>query len=791
MDSTVNVITLDKLETGKDAIVQSINCEDIALRKHIIDMGLTPGVEVTLIKTAPMGDPLEIRLRGYELTLRKADASKIVVTDIHDTNTCPRINSRFQNIEHSKLGETRTYPTRKLSNAIFKTKLRFALAGNQNCGKTTLFNKLTGSHQHVGNFPGVTVDRTEGFVNGNKNYIITDLPGIYSLSPYSSEEIITRNFILNEKPDGIINIIDATNIERNLLLTMQLIELDVPMVIALNMMDEVEASGGAIDINGLEAALGVPVVPISASKGQGIEELVEHAINVAKYNEHPGRLDFCDANVENEKSVHKCIHSLIHLIEDEAKFNNIPVRFAATKLAEDDSLIKQTFNFDNNKLATIEKIVCEMEKERGLDRQAAIADSRFSFIERLCANFVQKEEESPSRRITNNIDKILTGKYTAFVAFLLIMSLIFYFTFGPVGTFLSDLMEYVIDYGTDFVNYMLTAYGLNPVVKSLIIDGIFAGVGSVLSFLPVIVVLFFFLSILEDTGYMARVAFVMDKLLRKIGLSGRSFVPMLIGFGCSVPAIMATRTLPSERKKKMTIFLTPFMSCSAKLPIYALFTAAFFKENQVQVILGLYLLGIFVGIIFAFILKLFVFKGEPVPFVMELPNYRFPSPINVYRLIMVKAKDFATKAFTIIFWATIAVWFLQNFDAKLNMVQNSAGSLLAVLGNFLVPVFEPLGISDWRVTTAFITGFMAKESVVSTLSVLLGGDVEKLPLLFTNLTAFVFLVFSLLYTPCVATIAMVKRELGLRYAFLVILLQCSIAWLVALVIYHIGRAFCG
>lgn len=791
MDSTVNVITLDKLETGKDAIVQSINCEDIALRKHIIDMGLTPGVEVTLIKTAPMGDPLEIRLRGYELTLRKADASKIVVTDIHDTNTCPRINSRFQNIEHSKLGETRTYPTRKLSNAIFKTKLRFALAGNQNCGKTTLFNKLTGSHQHVGNFPGVTVDRTEGFVNGNKNYIITDLPGIYSLSPYSSEEIITRNFILNEKPDGIINIIDATNIERNLLLTMQLIELDVPMVIALNMMDEVEASGGAIDINGLEATLGVPVVPISASKGQGIEELVEHAINVAKYNEHPGRLDFCDANVENEKSVHKCIHSLIHLIEDEAKFNNIPVRFAATKLAEDDSLIKQTFNFDNNKLATIEKIVSEMEKERGLDRQAAIADSRFSFIERLCANFVQKEEESPSRRITNNIDKILTGKYTAFVAFLLIMSLIFYFTFGPVGTFLSDLMEYVIDYGTDFVNYMLTAYGLNPVVKSLIIDGIFAGVGSVLSFLPVIVVLFFFLSILEDTGYMARVAFVMDKLLRKIGLSGRSFVPMLIGFGCSVPAIMATRTLPSERDRKMTIFLTPFMSCSAKLPIYALFTAAFFKENQVQVILGLYLLGIFVGIIFAFILKLFVFKGEPVPFVMELPNYRFPSPINVYRLIMVKAKDFATKAFTIIFWATIAVWFLQNFDAKLNMVQNSAGSLLAVLGNFLVPVFEPLGISDWRVTTAFITGFMAKESVVSTLSVLLGGDVEKLPLLFTNLTAFVFLVFSLLYTPCVATIAMVKRELGLRYAFLVILLQCSIAWLVALVIYHIGRAFCG
>lgn len=789
MTDLISITTLDKLEKGKDAIVKSIECEDIALRKHIIDMGLTPGVEVTLIKTAPMGDPLEIRLRGYELTLRKSDAAKITITDVHDAHNCPRKNAVFSDIEHSQLGEHAKYKLRKFSNIAQKSKIRLALAGNQNSGKTTLFNKLTGSNQHVGNFPGVTVDRTEGLVRGNKNVTITDLPGIYSLSPYSSEEIVTRNYILQEKPDGLINIVDATNIERNLLLTMQLIELDVPMVIALNMMDEIEKSGGAIDINGLEAALGVPVVPISASKNQGLDELVEHAINVAKFNEHPGRLDFCDAEIENEKSIHKCIHSIIHLIEDETTANNIPVRFAAAKLTEDDDLIKKALNLDEDKQAMINQIISEMEKERGMDRQSALADARFSFIERLCARFVQKEEESLSRKMSNNIDRVLTGKYTAFLAFLAIMSIIFYLTFGPVGTFLSDLMEAGIDYVTKIFDLFLTNYGLNPVVHSLIIDGIFAGVGSVLSFLPVIVVLFFFLSILEDTGYMARVAFVMDKLLRKIGLSGRSFVPMLIGFGCSVPAIMATRTLPSERDRKMTIFLTPFMSCSAKLPIYALFTAAFFTENQVAVVLSLYLIGIIVGIIFAFILKLFIFKGEPVPFVMELPNYRFPSPVNVYRLIMVKAKDFATKAFTIIFWATIAVWFLQNFDIRLNLVHNSADSMLSLLGNMLVPVFEPLGISDWRVTTAFITGFMAKESVVSTLSVLLGGEIEKLPMLFTKLTAFVFLVFSLLYTPCVATIAMVKRELGRVYALLVILTQCSIAWLVAFLVYNIAKIF--
>ena len=783
METKTELITLDKLEVGKDGIVKSIECDDEALRKHILDMGLTPKVEVTMVKAAPMGDPLEIKLRGYELTLRKSNASKIVITDIHDTDRCPRKNKNFILTEHSKFGEQINYSQKSLKKTQVKTKIKLALAGNQNSGKTTLFNKLTGSNQHVGNFPGVTVEKTEGDLKKDKNTVITDLPGIYSLSPYSNEEIVTRNFILNERPDGIINIVDATNIERNLLLTMQLIELDVPMVIALNMMDELEKSGGSVDINGLESLLGVPVVPISAAKNQGLDELIEHAVNVAKYDEHPFRTDFCDFENENEKSVHKCIHAIIHLIEEESKLNNIPVRFAASKLTENDKLIKSALNLDSNKLKTLEQIISEMEQERGMDRQAALADARFSFIERICNNLVHKEEESPAGRLTKNIDKVLTGKYTAFPAFLIIMAMIFYITFGPCAAFLSEIMESCISYITEITNNILESYGLNPIVKSLIIDGVFTGVGSVLSFLPVIVILFFFLSILEDTGYMARVAFVMDKLLRKIGLSGRSFVPMLIGFGCSVPAIMATRTLPSERDRKITIFLTPFMSCSAKLPIYALFTAAFFKEYQVAVVISLYLIGIFAGIILAYILKLFVFKGEPVPFVMELPNYRFPSAVNVYRLIIRKAKDFATKAFTIIFWATIAVWFLQNFDTRLNLVQNPADSILAIFGNLLVPIFEPLGMFDWRITTAFITGFMAKESVVSTLSVLMGGNTENLPNLFTHLSAFVFLVFSLLYTPCIATIAMVKRELGSIYAALVIIMQCAIAWFVAFMIY--------
>ncbi|MDY6383456.1 MAG: ferrous iron transport protein B [Cyanobacteriota bacterium] len=778
--------TLDSLKVGEDAIVTAIKCEDPALRKHILDMGLTPNVEVTLVKTAPMGDPLEIRLRGYELTIRKSDAQNIIIADIHDTDILPRANKQFKDIEHSQIGETKNYPTRKLKNFNKKTVLKLALAGNQNSGKTTLFNKLTGSNQHVGNFPGVTVDRTDGVIKGHKNVTITDLPGIYSLSPYSNEEVVTRNFILSEMPDGIINIIDATNIERNLFLTMQLIELDIPMVIALNMMDEVEEAGGSIDVNGLEATLGVPVIPISASKNQGIDELVEHIINVAQYNEHPGRLDFCNPNIEDEKSVHKCIHSIIPLIEDNAKSANIPLRFAATKITEGDHLIIDALNLDKSDEKTIKQIINDMEKDMGMDRQAALANARFSFIERLCNNFVQKNEESPAGKFSLKLDKILTGKYTAFIAFFLIMGLIFYLTFGPVGDFLSDLMGDIIDYITNVVDVGLTHYGLNKVVHSLIIDGVFAGVGSVLSFLPIIVVLFFFLSILEDTGYMARVAFVMDKILRKIGLSGRSFVPMLIGFGCSVPAIMATRTLPSERDRKMTIFLTPFMSCSAKLPIYVLFTVAFFKRNQLEVIVGLYLIGIIVGIIFAFILKLFVFKGEPVPFVMELPNYRFPSAANVWRLIVSRSKDFITKAFTIIFWATIIVWFLGNFDIRLNLVTNPANSMLAMLGSFIVPLFKPLGITDWRITTAFLTGFMAKESVVSTLTILL-GDVSKLPAVFTQLTAFVFLVFSLLYTPCVAAIAMVKRELGKGYAMLVVLTQCTIAWIVAFLVYQIGK----
>lgn len=783
--------SLDKLKIGKDAIITSIECEDRALRSHILDMGLTPGVEVTLVKTAPMGDPLEIRVRGYELTIRKADAAKIKIDDIHDAHECPRRDTDYEfSFEHSQKGEEVSYETRKVNKGAIKTNLKLALAGNQNCGKTTLFNQLTGSNQHVGNFPGVTVDRTDGIIIGHKNVTITDLPGIYSLSPYSSEEIVTRDFILREKPDGLIDIVDATNIERNLLLTMQLIELDVPMVIALNMMDEVTESGGSIDINALESVLGVPVVPISALKNQGIDELVEHIINVAKFSEYPSRLDFCPDNGGKESAVHRCIHALIHLIEDHAKAANIPVRFAASKLAAGDSLILKELNLDTNEIEACDHIVEQMEAESGLDRESAIADMRFTFIERLCRKFVFKPHETTAYKLSTKVDRLLTGKYTAILSFLVIMSLIFYLTFGPLGTCLSQLMEFLISTITKFVDSSFTAYGLNPVVHSLIIDGIFAGVGSVLSFLPVIVVLFFFLSILEDSGYMARVAFFMDKLLRKIGLSGRSFVPMLIGFGCSVPAIMSTRTLPSERDRKMTIFLIPFMSCSAKLPIYALFTAAFFKSNQVAVVLSLYLTGVIVGIVFAYIMKFFVFKGETVPFVMELPNYRMPGFKNVSRLIYYKAKDFMTKAFTIIFWATIIIWFLQTFDTRLNLVTDSADSLLALLGNLVVPIFKPLGISDWRVSTAFLTGFMAKESVVSTLTVLLGGDVAKLPEMFTKLTAFVFLVFSLLYTPCVAAIATVRRELGKRYAVLVLFVQCLIAWIVAFVVYHIGLLIC-
>ena len=778
--------TLDKLKVGQDAVIVSVENDDKALRAHILNMGLTPGVEVTLIKTAPLGDPMEFRLRGYELTLRKENASKIKITDVHQAHDTEPKREKFQETEHSQVGETSVYKLNK-NKVRTKTNVRFALAGNQNSGKTTLFNKLTGSNQHVGNFPGVTVDRTDGIIKGDKALTITDLPGIYSLSPYSKEEIITRDFIIKEKPDCIINIVDATNIERNLLLTLQLIELNIPMVIALNMMDEVKENSGSIDINGLENILGVPVIPISASKNEGIDELVEHAVNVARYEERPNRLDFCEDKDGKEGAVHRCIHAIIHEIQDHAEFAKIPLRFASTKLVEDDKIIKKSLMLDKNEASTIEKQIKQMEAETGMDRISALADMRFSFIEKLCNQFVSKPKESKGYEFSNKLDKILTGKYTAILAFLLIMAFILYMTFGPVGSFLSDLMEKGIELVTNGVDSALSAYGLNPIFHSLIIDGIFAGVGSVLSFLPIIVVLFFFLSILEDTGYMARVAFVMDKALRKIGLSGRSFVPMLIGFGCSVPAIMASRTLPSERDRKMTIFLTPFMSCSAKLPIYAFFTAAFFAKNEVLVVISLYLIGVITGIIFAYIMKLFAFKGNPVPFVMELPNYRFPSAINVYRLIYTKSKDFMTKAFTIIFWATIAIWFLQNFDYQLNLVQDTSDSLLAGLGSLLVPIFKPLGITDWRISTAFISGFMAKESVVSTLTVLIGGEASMLPMYFTKLTAFVFLVFSLLYTPCVAAIATVKRELGRLYAVGVVLLQCSIAWLVSFIVYQVGR----
>ena len=665
----------------------------------------------------------------------------------------------------------------------------FALIGNQNCGKTTLFNQLTGANQHVGNFPGVTVDRKDGQIRGQEQTMVVDLPGIYSMSPYTSEEIVSREYFLNDRPRGIINIVDATNIERNMYLTMQLIELDIPMVLALNMMDEVTANGGTIDVNKLEATLGIPVIPISAAKNEGVDELIEHAMHVAVHRERPGRMDFCDADGEDHGAVHRCIHSIMHLIDDHAHSNLVPIRFAASKIIEGDTDIIDRLKLDQNEKEMIEHIIVQMENESGMDRLSALAKMRFTFIDKVCKSTVVKPRESKEHLRSQKIDKILTGKYTAIPAFAVIMALIFWLTFGVIGNRLQALMDMGISYLSDLCSSAMVSANVNEVLQSLVINGIFVGVGSVLSFLPIIVVLFFFLSLLEDSGYMARVAFVMDKILRKIGLSGRSFVPMLIGFGCSVPAIMSTRTLPSERDRKMTIFLIPFMSCSAKLPIYAMFTAAFFKSHQVLVMLGLYLTGIVVGIIFAFFMKIFVFKSETVPFVMELPNYRMPGLKNVYRLIYYKAKGFMTKAFTIIFWAAIVIWFLQTFDTKLNLVTDSSQSLLAVLGNFIVPIFKPLGISDWRISTAFITGFMAKESVVSTLTVLLGGDVTKLPVLFSKLTAFVFLIFCLLYTPCVAAVATVRRELGKRYAFLVILIQCSIAWITAFAVYHIGRLF--
>lgn len=784
-------MTLDKLKPHESAKITAVGGSG-ALRHHLLDMGLTPQTEVTLQKVAPMGDPVQFELRGYELTLRLDEARKIEVGTPYQRTKKPSAGQvRHRPAAHPGMGELRKskdyhiYEHAKAAAA--DKKLTFALAGNQNCGKTTLFNQLTGSNQHVGNFPGVTVDRKDGMIRGHAEATVTDLPGIYSLSPYSSEEIVTRDFLLNTHPDGIINIVDATNIERNLYLTMQLMELEIPMVLALNMMDEVRANGGTIMVNELEELLGVPVVPISAAKNEGIDELVEHALHVARHREVPGRIDFCDATDGKDGAVHRCIHAVAHLIEDHAQHAGLPLRFSATKLVEGDQLIEAALQLDENETELLGHTIAELENETGLDREAALADMRFTFIERLCDKTVVRPGESREHKRSVAMDKVLTGKYTALPCFIGIMALVFWLTFGVIGAALSDLLTLGIDAVTNAADHALTAYGINPVVHSLVIDGIFAGVGSVLSFLPVIVTLFFFLSILEDTGYMARVAFVMDQLLRRVGLSGRSFVPMLIGFGCSVPAIMATRTLSSDRDRKMTILLTPFMSCSAKLPIYALFTTAFFpRQWRAVVMVGLYLTGIVCGILYALVLKLTRYKGEPVPFVMELPNYRFPSARSVGQLIWEKAKDFLQKAFTIIFVATVLIWFLQTFDTRLNVAAPDT-SLLALIGSWVAPIFKPLGFGDWRVSTALITGFTAKESVVSTLTVLLGGDTAALSTMFTPFTAVVFLVFTLLYTPCVAAVAAAKRELGsAKAAAGVVVMQCGIAWVVAFVVHCIG-----
>lgn len=780
-------VKLDTLEIGKDAVVASVASDDQALRQHILDMGLTPGTEVTMMKYAPMGDPLEIRLRGYELTLRKDDAARIELVGIHDTDTSPRVNAAIGMTEHPALGEG-TYSPRAAKTAVPEgAPLHFALAGNQNCGKTTLFNQLTGSNQHVGNFPGVTVDRKDGTVRNHPEASVTDLPGIYSLSPYTGEEIVSRQFILDEHPDAIIDIIDATNIERNLYLTLQLMELDCPMVIALNMMDEVTANGGAVDVNLLESLLGVPVVPISAARNEGIGELVDHALHVARFRERPGRLDFCAPDGPDGGALHRCIHGIANLIEDHAVTARIPVRFAATKLVEGDELVTEALHLDRNELDAIEHIITQMEDEAGTDRLSALADMRFSFIGDVCGRCVVKPHESREHVRSVKIDRILTGRYTAIPAFLAIMGLVFWLTFGVIGAALQGLMEDGIAAIIASADAGLKAFGTNDVVRSLAVDGVLTGVGSVLTFLPIIVVLFLFLSILEDSGYMARVAFVMDKVLRRFGLSGRSFVPMLVGFGCTVPAIMSTRTLPSEHDRKMTVMLTPFMSCSAKLPVYGLLCGAFFPQATVPAMVSLYLIGIAVGCIAALVLNRTAFKGDPVPFIMELPNYRLPSIKTTVMLAWDKAKDFITKAFTIIFAATVVIWFLQTFDIRFNVVADQSQSLLAGLGSIIAPALAPLGFGDWRASTALVTGLIAKESVISTLTVLLGAtSPAALSTMFSPFTAYVFLVFTLLYPPCVASIGAVKSELGARYAVAVFAFQVTIAWIVAFVVHSAG-----
>lgn len=776
-------MTLRDLPIGKTATIRSVGGEG-ALRQHFLDMGLIPKGDVTMVKYAPMGDPMELRIHSYELTLRLADAEKIEIENIRDTSE-ETVTRNRENIPHPGLGEGGKYHQKETEHPLpDDAPLTFALAGNQNCGKTTLFNQLTGSNQHVGNFPGVTVDRKDGAIRGKANTLVTDLPGIYSMSPYTSEEIVTRNFVLNEHPKGIINIVDATNIERNLYLTMQLMELDIPMVLALNMMDEVRENGGSIIVNQMEEMLGIPVVPISAAKNEGIDELISHALHVAKYQEKPTEIDYCDAN-DDGGAVHRCLHAIMHLIEDHAAEAGIPVRFAASKLAEGDSLILDSLHLDQNEKEMLEHIIVQMENERGLDRAAAIAHMRFDFIQKICDETVIKPKESKEHLRSVAIDKILTGKYTAIPCFIGIMGLVFFLTFGVIGAFLSDLLDLGITSLGNLVDGLMTSWNVNQALHSLVIDGIFNGVGSVLSFLPIIVTLFFFLSLLEDSGYMARVAFVMDKLLRKIGLSGRSIVPMLIGFGCTVPGVMASRTLPSERDRKMTILLTPFMSCSAKLPIYAFFAAAFFPEHGALVMIALYFGGIFMGILMALLMGHTLFSGEAVPFVMELPNYRLPGAKNVGHLLWDKAKDFLQRAFTVIFLATMVIWFLQSFNLHLNMVSDSRDSILAMVAGVIAPLFAPMGLADWRISTALITGFLAKESVVSTLSILFGST-AALTSDITPLSAASLLVFCLLYTPCVAAIASIKRELGSKWAISVVILQCAIAWIAAFLIYLIG-----
>lgn len=776
---------LNELKAGERAVVRSVGGEG-ALRQHFLDMGVIPGAEITLVKFAPMGDPIEFRIHEYELTLRIDDAKKIGIEKLPgwESDQHPAVHIPHEPTDHPGLGEGGRYHVRQGEHPLSDSQLlTFALAGNQNCGKTTLFNQLTGSNQHVGNFPGVTVDQKSGSIRGHANTKITDLPGIYSMSPYTEEEIVSREFILREQPTGIINIVDATNIERNLYLTLQLIELDRPMVLALNMMDELTGNGGSVDINAMESLLGIPVVPISAAKGEGIEELVAHALHVAHYQEKPGRMDFCDAE-SHRGAVHRCLHGIMHLIEDHAKEARIPVRFAATKIVEGDSHVIEALMLDQNEMEMIEHIICQMEKERGLDRSAAIADMRFSFIGKLVDRTFHKAHESRQHERSRRIDKILTGKYTAIPAFIAIMSLVFYLTFNVIGAALQDLMAAAIAFLQDEADAAMTAAGVNEAMHSLVIDGIFQGVGTVLSFLPIIVTLFFFLSLLEDTGYMARIAFVMDKWLRRIGLSGRSIVPLLIGFGCSVPAIMSTRTLPSERDRRMTILLTPFMSCSAKLPIYGFFIAAFFGDYGALPMIVLYFGAMLVGILMAYLGKNTIFKGEAVPFVMELPNYRMPGRRNVMQLLWEKSKDFLERAFSVIFIATIVIWFLQTFDFRLDMVADSSESMLASIAGVIAPVFAPLGFGDWRISTALISGFMAKESVVSTLGVLFGTS--SISTVLTPLAAASLLAFCLLYTPCVAAITSVKRELGTKWAIWVVIFQCVIAWIVAFIVHTIG-----